>query len=95
MKDVQRSPYPVIIAGDTNLPGSSWALAHWFGEFQDGFDEAGSGFGYTYPLGKRRPWLRLDRVLAGPQFRFVDFGVIESKASDHLAVLAELELRDR
>lgn len=92
-EDVRRSPYPVIVAGDSNLPGLSWALTRWFGGLQDGFERSGSGFGYTYPIGKRGPWLRIDRVLAGPQFDFVDFSVIDTGASDHRAVLAALQFR--
>src|SRR5579863_7144976 len=42
--DAAKSSEPVIIAGDTNLPGSSWAFSHWLGAFSDGFAEAGRGF---------------------------------------------------
>lgn len=89
--EVERSPRPVIIAGDTNFPGLSWALAHWFAKYQDGFHEAGMGFGYTYPVGKSTPWLRIDRILTGDQFRFVRFEVLESGGSDHRGVLADIE----
>jgi len=89
--DARRSPAPVIIAGDTNLPTLSWALSHWFGDYRDGFAEAGSGFGWTFPA-PRHPWMRIDRVLADPRFRVVGFRVIESPASDHFPVVADLEL---
>ena len=46
---------PVVIAGDTNLPDLSWALAHYLGAYRDGFAEIGRGFGYTYPAQLRRP----------------------------------------
>jgi endonuclease/exonuclease/phosphatase (EEP) superfamily protein YafD len=86
-----RSPHPVIIGGDTNLPGLSWALGRWLGDFQDGFAAAGKGFGYTFPA-PRRPWMRIDRILASPRFRFLRFDVVEERVSDHLAVVADLEL---
>jgi endonuclease/exonuclease/phosphatase family metal-dependent hydrolase len=89
--DAHRSPAPVIIAGDTNLPTLSWALAHFLGDYRDGFSEAGSGFGWTFPA-PRHPWMRIDRVLADPRFRVVGFRVIESPASDHFPVVADLEL---
>jgi len=89
--DSRRSAYPVLIAGDTNLPHLSWALAHCFGDYQDGFTVAGSGFGYTFPAPKH-PWMRIDRVFAGAGFRFLTFVVSEARASDHLAVMADLEL---
>ncbi len=89
--DAASSSDPVIIAGDTNLPGLSWALSHWLGRFNDGFDEAGWGFGYSYPA-QRMVWMRIDRVLAGPRFRFLQVATISPRVSDHLAVAAELEL---
>jgi endonuclease/exonuclease/phosphatase (EEP) superfamily protein YafD len=86
-----RSADPVLIAGDTNLPTLSWALGHYLGDFQDGFSEAGSGFGYSFPAG-RRTWMRIDRVLADDHFRFLSFKVLRSRASDHYAVVADLEM---
>jgi endonuclease/exonuclease/phosphatase (EEP) superfamily protein YafD len=86
-----RSPDPVLIAGDTNLPTLSWALAHYMGDFQDGFSKAGSGFGYSFPAG-RRTWMRIDRVMADDHFRFLGFHVLRTRASDHYAVTADIEL---
>jgi vancomycin resistance protein VanJ len=84
-----RSPVPVIIAGDTNLPVGSWILRRTLGRYQDGFEAAGRGFGHTYPA--RRPWLRIDRIMADDRLRFVSFHVLgNAQASDHLAVSAEL-----
>jgi len=89
--DAAASPDPVIIAGDTNLPGLSWAFARWLGRYQDGFVTVGNGLGYTFPAPKR-PWMRIDRVLAGPRFRFLSFEVLPRGPSDHRGVVAELEL---
>jgi endonuclease/exonuclease/phosphatase family metal-dependent hydrolase len=89
--DAAKSPEPVIIAGDTNLPGLSWALSHWLGGFSDGFAEVGRGFGYSYPA-QRMVWMRIDRILAGPRVRFLDVATISPRISDHLAVAADLEL---
>jgi endonuclease/exonuclease/phosphatase (EEP) superfamily protein YafD len=93
-EDAGRSKEPVIMAGDTNLPGLSWALGHYLGGLQDGFSEAGNGLGYTFPA-TNRPWMNVDRILADDRFRFVAFSVITQRVSDHLAVVAELELRPR
>ena len=89
--DAAKSSEPVIIAGDTNLPGLSWAFSHWLGGFSDGFAEVGRGFGYSYPA-QRMVWMRIDRILAGPRFRFLDVATISPGISDHLAVAADLEL---
>jgi endonuclease/exonuclease/phosphatase family metal-dependent hydrolase len=83
---------PVIIAGDTNLTSLSPVLYEHFGGYQDGFAQAGSGFGYTFPAD--RPWMRIDRIMASKDLRFVDFRVVDHAVSDHLCVRAELQLRD-
>jgi endonuclease/exonuclease/phosphatase family metal-dependent hydrolase len=57
--------------------------------FRDGFEEAGHGFGYTFP--SRWPWMRIDRIFATSQFRFISFGVGRSQVSDHRPVYATLE----
>ena len=89
--DAAESSEPVIIAGDTNLPGLSWAFSHWLGGFSDGFAEVGRGFGYSYPA-QRMVWMRIDRILAGPRFRFLGVTTLSPRVSDHLAVGADLEL---
>lgn len=89
--DAAKASEPVIIAGDTNLPGLSWAFSHWLGAFSDGFAEAGRGFGYGYPA-QRMAWMRIDRILAGARLRFLDVATISPRISDHLAVAADLEL---
>jgi endonuclease/exonuclease/phosphatase (EEP) superfamily protein YafD len=89
-----RESGPAIIAGDTNLPGLSVVFRRHLSRFQDGFVKAGWGFGYTYPDDKRPgPWMRIDRILANDALRFVRFRVGQSRASDHLCVVADLQLR--
>lgn len=93
-EEAGRSPQPVIIAGDTNLPGLSWSLGPWLDRHRDGFAEVGTGFGYTFPA-TRHPWMRIDRVLAGPQLRFLEVEVACGRVSDHCPVAADLELLTR
>jgi endonuclease/exonuclease/phosphatase family metal-dependent hydrolase len=83
----------VVIAGDTNLPGLSKIFGRHLASFQDGFERASWGLGYTYP-NDRRPWMRIDRILASDQLRFVGFEVCASQASDHLCVVADLQRRE-
>jgi endonuclease/exonuclease/phosphatase (EEP) superfamily protein YafD len=82
---------PVVIAGDTNLPGLSYLLHRYLSEYQDGFTKSGWGFGYTFPVGKHRPWMRIDRILASDELRFVRFQVGTSASSDHRCVVADLQ----
>jgi vancomycin resistance protein VanJ len=79
----------VLVAGDFNVAGRSRLLASLFPDFQDSFVERGTGFGYTFPVG--RPFLRLDRIL-GKGFRFVRTGVGGRQASDHRPVYADVAL---
>jgi endonuclease/exonuclease/phosphatase (EEP) superfamily protein YafD len=90
----------VVIAGDTNLPGLSHIYARYLasgsGAWKDGFASVGNGFGYTFPARWKYglgPWMRLDRVLAGPGLRFLSFEVGGRGASDHCPVIAELAAR--
>jgi len=39
--------------------------------------------------------MRIDRVMADQRFRFLAFTIIKDKASDHLAVVADVELAQR
>ena len=82
---------PVLLAGDTNLPGASAALRRELGQFSDAFRDAGWGFGYTYP--QKYPWLRLDRVMASPSLKFSEFRVGCPAASDHLCVSVHISKR--
>jgi endonuclease/exonuclease/phosphatase (EEP) superfamily protein YafD len=86
-----RARHPVVVAGDTNLPGLSRLFAEQLGGLQDGFARAGQGFGYTFPA--ERPWMRIDRILAGPALRFTGFRVGARPGTTHLAVVAELQRR--
>jgi endonuclease/exonuclease/phosphatase family metal-dependent hydrolase len=84
-----QSEEPVVIAGDTNLPGLSRIFGRYLSPFHDAFVEAGSGFGYTYPSG-RWPSLRIDRILTGSGLRAVHFQRGTSIASDHLCVVGDI-----
>jgi endonuclease/exonuclease/phosphatase family metal-dependent hydrolase len=85
---------PVVIAGDTNLPGLSYVLNRSLSRFQDGFSQAGWGFGYTFPTNREprlSPWMRIDRMFASAALRFVHFEVGRSQVSDHDCIVADLQ----
>jgi endonuclease/exonuclease/phosphatase family metal-dependent hydrolase len=85
----RRETGQVVIAGDTNLPGLSPVLAKNLAAFTDGFTASSWGLGYTYP-NDRIPWMRIDRILTTDRLRFTGFQVGDSKASDHLCVVADV-----
>jgi endonuclease/exonuclease/phosphatase family metal-dependent hydrolase len=78
----------VIIAGDTNLPWLSRIFGEHLSSFRDGFEEAGRGFGYTFPAS--HPWMRIDRILTNGRLRPLDFRVGSTVAAEHLCVFAEI-----
>jgi vancomycin resistance protein VanJ len=82
-------PLPLLIAGDTNLPGLDPLLSSLSVTFTEGFTQAGWGFGYTYPA--RLPWMRIDRIFASRELRFDEFAVGCHGASDHLCVTAVVD----
>jgi len=84
-----RERVPVVIAGDTNLPGLSLIFRNNLSRYADAFQVASSGFGYSFPA--KQPFLRLDRILSGPELRFTSFRVGCQGVSDHLCVVAEIE----
>jgi endonuclease/exonuclease/phosphatase (EEP) superfamily protein YafD len=90
--EARNEPGPVVVAGDTNLPGLSAVLAENLSSLEDGFTQAGWGFGYTFPTtNKRLPrWMRIDRILAGHGLHFASFHVGTARVSDHLCVVADL-----
>ena len=88
----RREKGPVIIGGDTNLPGLSYVFHSRLSGFADGFTRAGWGFGYTFPT-NHMPWMRIDRILASDELRFVRFEVGTSLVSDHHCVVADLQRR--
>jgi endonuclease/exonuclease/phosphatase (EEP) superfamily protein YafD len=95
IEEASRSTNPVIIAGDTNLPALSRIYARSFAHspWKDGFAAVGNGFGYTFPTHwkyDQGPWMRLDRIFAGPELRFLRFEVGGREASDHCPVIAEI-----
>jgi endonuclease/exonuclease/phosphatase (EEP) superfamily protein YafD len=92
------STNPVVVAGDTNLPGLSRVYAKYLGSgsLSDGFAAVGNGFGYTFPARWKLhlgPWMRIDRILAGPELRFLRFEVGGRDASDHCPVIADIAAR--
>jgi endonuclease/exonuclease/phosphatase (EEP) superfamily protein YafD len=83
-----REKHPVLIAGDTNLPGLSAALHRHLSGYRDAFRSASWGFGYTFP--QRHAFLRLDRIMASPELGFSEFQIGCQGASDHFCVASRV-----
>ncbi len=84
------SKNPYIVAGDTNLPTSSWLYHQVFDPLHlaDAFEQVGSGLGYTFPA--KRPWMRIDRVLTGARFEVLRVRNGGGVESDHRYLSVDL-----
>jgi len=90
-KAVDRSPYPVILAGDFNSVPNSWEYYHLGENLDDAFVAAGNGSStsfhdYKFPL-------RIDYIFTSKSITPLNYKVDYSvKLSDHYPVIAEFLL---
>lgn len=87
----RREKGPVLLVGDLNLPTQSPARARYLSDFDDGFAEAGLGFGYSYPA--KLPFMRIDLLLSNDALAFRRVEVGKGRASDHLCVFGDVVRR--
>ena len=80
-----------ILVGDLNAPPHAPELARLWGHFTDAWEVRGRGAGYTYASDD--PVKRIDYVLCSPGVRVESVDVVETLASDHRPVVAELTLQ--
>lgn len=83
---------PLVVGGDFNVPPGSIYAMPLEKRFKDAFVETGSGYGFTFPT--KFPWLRLDRFYHSRGFRPLRTVVGPNFGSDHLPVLAEMEITE-
>ena len=80
---------PAILVGDFNArPGWTQMEELMAAGWVDSWDEAGSGPGYTSNAAD--PQHRIDWIFHTPDLAAADVGVIQSQASDHFAVVADI-----
>lgn len=92
---LRSQPRPVIVAGDFNAPSTSLVVRALLDEgLRDAFSVAGVGYGHTWghSLRFRFSFLRIDHILAGPEFRVADCFVGGALGSEHRPVIADLYL---
>lgn len=88
LKDIQRSPYKVILCGDFNDPPTSYTYGTFSKVLNDSFIEAGKGIGNTY-IGVF-PSFRIDYILHSKEMKAVDYQTLPEELSDHHAITARL-----
>lgn len=83
---------PVVLMGDLNAPPDAPELRPLFEALDDAW-QGRDDVGGTYPAAA--PSRRIDYVLVSPRLRVRRAQVITTNASDHLPVVADLEIRPK
>jgi endonuclease/exonuclease/phosphatase family metal-dependent hydrolase len=91
MKDeLNRSPYPYIIAGDFNDTPSSYTVTQISSGIKNAFCEKGSGLGKTY--NGKFPNFQIDYIMTSTDFNIHNYQVINARLSDHFPVRSDVSL---
>lgn len=87
-KEIDKSPYPVIVCGDFNDVPNSYAYSRIGKGLKNAFAEKGTGIGRTfYGIS---PTLRIDNIFASETFNVEQYVRIKKKMSDHFPIIADL-----
>lgn len=80
-----------VLVGDFNAPPGARELAPLWSRLVDAWAATGQGSGYTFPA--TEPVKRIDYVTHSPNIRTLRTEVLDTPASDHLPVVADLVVR--
>ena len=83
---------PLIILGDFNMPVESSIYREKFGHYNNAFNEAGFGFGFTKHI--RMLSVRIDHILTDENFSIVEAKIGNDVGSDHSPILANIVLNE-
>lgn len=92
----QGFPAPDLIVGDFNIPRGSVSLTQLAPDMRNAFDEAGTGYGATWPrYGFRTPipLLQIDQMFVGPRLRAARYEIIDGGAGFHRLQVGDLVAR--
>jgi len=89
-REVRRSPYPTIVAGDMNDVG--WSQTSTLLQKVSGLLDPRRGRGFYSTFHAAYPFLRypLDHLFHSEEFRLVGMAVLDDVGSDHFPILVEL-----
>ena len=89
LKEIESTPYKIILCGDFNDTPSSWVYTNLAKELKDTFAEKGIGVSSTYagPL----PLLRIDYIITSSNITTCGFKRYNIKKSDHYPISSILE----
>lgn len=83
-------PERTVLMGDLNAEPQDPELSPLFDVFEDSWALAGDGAGLTFPAAA--PEKRIDFILTSPDIEVLDAQVIQTGASDHLPVVADVAI---
>jgi endonuclease/exonuclease/phosphatase family metal-dependent hydrolase len=87
LDDISKCPYPIILCGDLNDLPFSYAYRKLNSSLDNGFSEAGNGFGFTF--NGKLFFLRIDNHFFSDELEIHSFKTHrEMKCSDHFPVSA-------
>lgn len=89
-ENMEATPFKKIVVGDFNNTQYSNVYHIIKGDMRDSFSEQGKGFGRTYDLWKFP--LRIDYILADPEFEVLSHQNFDVRLSDHYPIMATLRL---
>lgn len=87
-KEIEKSPYPLIVCGDFNDTPISFTFHTVSKHLKNTFREKGSGFGITY--GGAFPNFQIDYILCDKKMEVADYHMVKKKLSDHYPVVSTL-----
>lgn len=91
IKDIKKSPYKVIIAGDLNDPPYSYTYEKLSKHLKNAFEEKGTGFGFTY--NGKLPMLRIDQQFCDKGIKVCSFKTKNKiKFTDHVPIIGTYSL---
>jgi endonuclease/exonuclease/phosphatase family metal-dependent hydrolase len=94
MEQIGHQQGPLVLMGDLNVAPTASELAPLYSSLTDAWQAAGSGDGYSYPVGKSHA--RIDYIFVSGDMTVNQVAVATTPAtavgSDHLPVVAELSV---
>lgn len=90
---IEKSPHPVLICGDFNDVPQSYVYRRLAKGRKDSFQYRGKGFATTFNGGI--PALRIDYLLAAPDFKILGHQTIHDGYSDHYPILGSFLLKKK
>ncbi len=97
---LEKEERPFLVVGDFNMPANGYVWHLFRSRFVDSFGEKGHGYGFTFPSASLNPftlfgpWLRLDYLFAGENWKPTFCRVEPRHAGQHRAVVAQFELQE-